>query len=219
MIISTTKILSLFFCIKAITQPYTSSSVTMTATGTNFWVLLKELVEKWSKSTFVTYTKRPLAATITQKDAISTGSWRMVEDSCEEAGCCSDTPPHHVAAAILSILQDLEQIHTHVSKMDDLCVNSAQKNGAPKAGTYQLTWQVWKYVVKHWKFLVFFLNQTPQGTKANGDAYLWTLWSHLSTIKGSIIRSFWVYFCWRTIFTEGCRALTVITHSLKWDYF
>lgn len=51
----------------------------------------------------------------------------MVEDSCEEAGCCSDTPPHHVAAAILSILQDLEQIHTHVSKMDDLCVNSAQK--------------------------------------------------------------------------------------------
>lgn len=58
-----------------------------------------------------------------KKMQLSTGSLRVVEDSCEEAGCCSDNPPHHVAAAILSILQDLEQIHTDISKMDDLCVN------------------------------------------------------------------------------------------------
>lgn len=44
--------------------------------------------------------------------------------------------------------------------------------------------------------------------------YLWTLWSHRNTIKGSIMRSFWVYFCCLIILAEGCNAFTVITHNL-----
>lgn len=100
-----------------------------------------------------------------------------------------------------------------------------------KDGTYKLIGLVWKYVLKRWELECFYetllcLTFTMYQCKNHwnkelkeGDAYLWTLWSHLSTINGSIIRSFWVYFCCRTIFTEGCRALTVITHNLKGDYF
>lgn len=46
-------------------------------------------------------------------------------------------------------------------------------------------------------------------------SHLYTLWSQRSTMSGSTMRSFWVYLCCPTSLAEGCRELTVITHSLQ----